>query len=87
MSNRKATLISNPKTGRYASRRRSVHELVSQFDSALKAERMKTALFEYEMAEKTLKLSLLSFNGKEETPGCKLFKQQISEIQKANIIL
>ena len=33
MSNRKATLISNPKTGRYASRRRTVHELATQLES------------------------------------------------------
>jgi diacylglycerol kinase (ATP) len=33
MSTRKATLISNPKTGRYASRRRPVQELVAQLES------------------------------------------------------
>src|SRR5215213_1525861 len=33
MSLRKATLISNPKTGRYASRRRPVQELASQLES------------------------------------------------------
>lgn len=33
MSNRKATLIANPKTGRYASRRRPVQELASQLES------------------------------------------------------
>ena len=33
MSPRKATLISNPKTGRYASRRRPVDELASQLES------------------------------------------------------
>jgi YegS/Rv2252/BmrU family lipid kinase len=33
MSNRKATLISNPKTGRYAARRRTSHELASQLES------------------------------------------------------
>ena len=33
MSIRKATLIANPKTGRYASRRRSVQELASQLES------------------------------------------------------
>jgi YegS/Rv2252/BmrU family lipid kinase len=33
MSNRKATLIANPKTGRYASRRKPVQELASQLES------------------------------------------------------
>ena len=33
MSPRKATLISNPKTGRYASRRRPVQELAAQLES------------------------------------------------------
>ena len=33
MSTRKATLIANPKTGRYASRRRSVQSLASQLES------------------------------------------------------
>ena len=33
MSTRKATLIANPKTGRYASRRRSVQALASQLES------------------------------------------------------
>src|SRR5919108_1690823 len=33
MSIRKATLIANPKTGRYASRRRPVQELASQLES------------------------------------------------------
>ena len=33
MSNRKATLISNPKTGRYAARRRTAHELASHLES------------------------------------------------------
>ena len=33
MSSRKATLISNPKTGRYAARRRTAHELASQLES------------------------------------------------------
>src|SRR6186713_1751439 len=33
MSPRKATLISNPKTGRYASRRRPVEELAAQLES------------------------------------------------------
>lgn len=33
MSNRKATLIANPKTGRYAGRRRSAHELASQLEA------------------------------------------------------
>src|SRR5215207_4504006 len=33
MSLRKATLIANPKTGRYASRRRPVEELASQLES------------------------------------------------------
>jgi diacylglycerol kinase (ATP) len=33
MSRRKATLISNPKTGRYASRRRPVQELAAQLES------------------------------------------------------
>lgn len=33
MFNRKATLISNPKTGRYTARRRTVHELASHLES------------------------------------------------------
>jgi diacylglycerol kinase (ATP) len=33
MSIRKATLIANPKTGRYTSRRRTAHELASQLES------------------------------------------------------
>src|ERR1041384_6091767 len=33
MSHRKATLISNPKTGRYAARRRPVQELAAQLES------------------------------------------------------
>lgn len=33
MANRRATLISNPKTGRYTARRRTSHELASQLES------------------------------------------------------
>jgi SAM-dependent methyltransferase len=61
------------------------NELASQFGSALKAERMKSDLARYEMAKETLERTLSLFTGKEEMPGCKIFKQTISEIQKANI--
>ncbi|HET7288190.1 MAG TPA: acylglycerol kinase family protein, partial [Pyrinomonadaceae bacterium] len=33
MATRKATLISNPKTGRYSSRRRSIQDVVSSLES------------------------------------------------------